>query len=223
MADERIASRSRAVGLVAAALVALVAAGVALAASPTKEKIRFTKAGQAQAKAEVLRKRDLGAGWRGGAKKPDLSSTFPDCNYRPKQSDLVLNGAAETAWQQQLSAIDGEVQVLQTARMVRLDWQRTVLAPQVTPCLRRSFAKGVAQGGKVVSFGQVAFPRVAKMTRAYRGVLQLSGLGRFEIDVVAFGARRNELTLTVSGPSSASASLRKTELRLARLLVARLR
>lgn len=214
---------SRTIGAIAAVLVALVAAGVALAASPSKEKIRFTKAGQAQAKAEVLHKADVGTGWRGGAKKPDLSSTFPDCNYRPKQSDLVLNGAAETTWQQQLSEIDSEVQVLQTARMVRLDWQRTVLAPQVTPCLRRSFAKGAGQGGKVVSFGQVKFPRVAKLTRAYRGVLQLAGLGRFEIDVVAFGAGRNEVTLTVSGQAATSASLRKTELRLARLLVGRLR
>jgi hypothetical protein len=54
-------------------------------------------------------------------------------------------------------------------------------------------------------------------------VLQLTGLGRFEIDVVAFGAGRNEVTLTVSGQAATSASLRKTELRLARLLVGRLR
>jgi hypothetical protein len=214
---------SRTVGAIAAVLVLFVAAGVALAASPSKEKIRLTRAGQAQAKAEVLHRADVGTGWQGGAKKPDLTSTFPDCNYRPKQSDLVLNGAAETTWHSQLSEIDSEVQVLQTARMVRLDWQRTVLAPQVTPCLRRSFAKGAAQGGKVVSFAQVAFPRIAKMTRAYRGVLQLAGIGRFEIDVAAFGAGRHELTLTVSGPASAKASMHKTELRLARLLVGRLR
>lgn len=204
-------------------LAVLAAAGVALAASPTKEKISYTKAGRAQAKAEVLRKADVGAGWTGGAKKPVLSSAFPkECNYHPKQSDLVLNGAAETKWGQQFSEVDSEAQVLRTSRMVRLDWQRTVVAPQVTPCLRLSFAKGVGQGGKVVSFGQVAFPHVAKMARAYRGIFRVPGAGSFEIDVVAFGAGRSELSLTISGPSSVKAPLRRTELRLARLLAGRL-
>lgn len=210
----------------AAVFGALVAAGVVLAANPSKERIELTRAGQAQAKAEVLRRADVGSGWRGGFKKPDLSSTMAGCNYRPKQSDLVLNGAAETTWQKQVSEIDSEAQVLRTPKMVRLDWQRTVLAPQVMPCLRKGFAKSLGANGKLVSFGRVAFPRLATYTRAYRAVADLTtalGKLRLDIELVVFGAGRNELTLTVSGLASTRASLRSTELRLARLLVSKLK
>ena len=205
---------------------ALVAAGVVLAANPSKERIELTKTGQAQAKAEVLRRADVGSGWRGGFNKPDLSSTMAGCNYRPKQSDLVLNGAAETTWQKQVSEIDSEAQVLRTPQMVRLDWQRTVLAPQVMSCLRKGFAKSLGANGKLVSFGLVAFPRLATYTRAYRAVADLTtalGKLRLDIELVVFGARRTELTLTVSGLASTRASLRSTELRLAHLLVSKLR
>jgi microcompartment protein CcmK/EutM len=44
---------------------------------------------------------------------------------------------------------------------------------------------------------------------------------RFEIDLVAIGAGRNEITLMVSGPRAARASLTRTERRLARLLAHR--
>jgi hypothetical protein len=214
-------------GLLGIALVALVAAGVGSAANPSKEKIALTAAGKAKARAEVLRRPDLGGvGWQGGAKKPDLSSTMPGCSYRPKQSDLVLVGAAETTWRQQVIEVDSEAQVLRTARMVRLDWRRTVLAPQVLPCLRSGFAKSLGSGGKLVSFRQVAFPRLAALSRAYRGVADVkTPLGKvpIEVDVVVFGSGRNELTLTITGPAGAKASLRHEEVRLGRVLAGRMR
>ena len=216
----------RIVALVVVALVASVAAGVVLAGNPSKETIKLTKAGQAQAKAEVVLKRDVGAGWRGGFKKPDLSSTFSGCNYHPKQSDLVLNGAAETSWQKQGTEIDSEAQVLKTAAMVRLDWQRTVVAPQVTPCLRKSLEKSVGSSGTLVSFGRVAFPHLTTFARGYRAVVDVKtavGKVRAEVDLAVFGARRNELTLSVTGLAAAKTSLRRTELRLARLLAHRLK
>lgn len=209
-----------------AALVALVAAGVVPAGSPGKEKIALTAAGKAQARAEVVRRADVGAGWSGGFKKPNLSSTFPACSYRPKQSDLVLIGAAETTWQKQVLVIDTEAQVLRTAAMVRLDWRRTVTAPQVQPCLRRGFAKSLGAGTRLVSFRRVGFLHVATYTRAYRVVADLKtalGKVRLEIDLVVFGAGRNELDLAVTGPASTKTYLRKTELRLARVLAARAR
>ena len=75
--------------------VVLVAAGAAWASSPSKEKIAYTTAGRAKAKAEVLRRADVGKGWQGGARKPDVSSALP-CSYKPKQNDLVPIGAAAT-------------------------------------------------------------------------------------------------------------------------------
>jgi len=85
----------------------LVAAGVALAADPSKEKIAYTAVGQAKAKAEILRQLDLGQAWVGGSTKPDVSSAMP-CSYKPKQNDLVLIGAAESDWREPGLEIDSE-------------------------------------------------------------------------------------------------------------------
>ena len=73
---------------------ALVAAAAALAEKP---KIARTPARNAQARALVLRRADLGKGWSGGFNKPNFSSGLK-CSYHPKQSDLVVVGAAETTW-----------------------------------------------------------------------------------------------------------------------------
>lgn len=211
--------------VVLGALVGLLAAGVVLAATPNKEKIALTAAGQAHARAEVLRQGDLGAAWSGGSKKPNLSSTMPCKSYQPKQSDLVLIGAAETSWKTQGSQIESEAQVLRTAAMVSRDWQRTVLAPQVLPCLRQGFAKALGSNAKLVSFRRVAFPHVATYTRAFRAIASVTtqiGPVRVEIDFLAMGGGRNELTLTLTGPAAVKASMQRAEVRLARILAARL-
>ena len=205
-------------------MVAFVAAASVLAANPGKEKIALTAAGKAQARSEVVRRKDVGAGWSGGFKKPKLASTFSACSYRPRQSDLVLIGAAETMWQKQVLVIDAEAQVLRAPRMVRLDWRRTVTAPQAQPCLKREFAKSFSASGKLVSFRRVRFPHLATYTRAYRVLAEVkTGLGNLplEADLVAFGVGRNELNLGLTGPASSKAYLRRNELRLARVLVKR--
>ena len=205
-------------------MVALVAAGNVLGANPSKEKIALTAAGKAHARTEVVRRADLGAGWSGGFKKPDLSSTMPCPNYRPKQSDLLLIGVAQTSWRKQAFEIDSEAQVLRTAAMGRRDWQRTVMAPQVVPCLRQGFAKALGSNGKLVSFGRVSFPHIATHTRAFRVVAKVkTPLGSIpvEIEFLLVGTGRNELTLTLTGPKAARAALTHTEARLGRLLAHR--
>lgn len=196
-----------------------------LAGNPGKEKIALTAAGNKLARAEVLHRADVGAGWSGGLKKPQLPATL-HCSYRPKQSDLVVVGAAEGFWQKPAFVLDSDAQVLKTAAMVQKDWRRTVLARQVTPCLRHSLVKGLSPGEKLLSFGRVAFPHVAPLTRAYRAVIKVktsAGLVPVEIDILAIGAGRNELNLTVSGPEKARSSLRHVETRMARLLARRAR
>jgi hypothetical protein len=208
-----------------AVLLALVTAGVVWAASPGKEKVALTAAGNRQAKAEVLRRADLGKGWSGGAKKPDLSSTMPCSWYHPKQSDLVVVGAAETTWQKSELEIDSEAEVLRTAKMVRLDWHRTVVARQVMLCLRQGFAKEIGSSGKLVSFARVAFPHLARHTRAFRAVAKVKtggGTVLVEFDFVAVGVRANELTLTLSGPA-AKKPLHAELVRLTRRLASRMR
>jgi hypothetical protein len=208
-----------------ATVLALALAGLAAAANPSKEKVALTAAGTAQAKAEVLRQADIGAGWSGGAKKPQISSTMP-CSYRPKQSDLVVIGAAETDWHNQGLTLDSAAQVLKSPSMVQRDWQRTVVAPQVLPCLREGFAKALGSKAKLVSFGRVAFPTLARYTRAFRGVAAVNtptGSVRVVVDLILLGAWRNELTLSLTGPATGKASMHSAEVRLALVLAGRLR
>lgn len=213
----------------AAAAVGVVAAGVALGANQGKEKVALTPAGQAQAKAEVLRQADVGAGWSGGAKKLNLSSNSGyDCpTYKPKQSDLVLIGAAETRWHKDGLTIDSLAQLLKTPAMVQRDWQRTVLAPQVLPCARQAFAKALGSRGRVVSFRRLAFPAVEPYTAEIRGVADITVAAGVSvpmvIDTIAMGAWRNELTLTFSGPASAKDAMRSAEVHLAYRLAGRIR
>jgi hypothetical protein len=211
--------------LCGAVAAVLVATGVAWASSPSKEKIAYTAAGQAKAKTEVLRQADLGKSWHGGSRKPDVSSALP-CSYKPKQDDLVLIGAAESDWRAQGLEIDSEAQVLRTADMVLRDWRRTVLARQVVPCLRHGFVKSLGSTGKLVSFGRTAFPHVAKLTQGFRAVITVksgSSSVPVEIDVLALGSGRNEITLTLTGLVEVKKALRTVEVRLARLLTSRMR
>jgi hypothetical protein len=214
----------RSVVFVVAAGVALVAAGAVLAQSSDKEKIARTAAGNARAATEVLHRGDFGKGWSGGPTKPVLNSPEP-CSYRPKQSDLVVVGAAETAWGKPGSEIDSEAQVLRTAAMVRRDWQRTVLAPQVLACLRQGLEKVIGSSGKVTSIRRVAFPHVATRTMAFRFLAKINSGDRlvpFESDIVALGAGRNELSLVLSAAGAGRAPLRADTLRLARVLAHRM-
>jgi hypothetical protein len=207
-----------------------VAASVAVASIADKEQIHLTNAGQAAARAAVLTKADLGTapGWTGGAKKPDLSSTPPCPGFRPKQSDLVVNGAAETVFKQPAIQFDSEAQVLQTAHMVKLDWQRTVIAPQILPCLRIAVAKSAGTSAHVTSIRRTAFPRVATFTSAIRILLDVKTSGSTTpvtvfVDVVLVGRGRTEITLTTTAPLLASTAVRAAEIRLARILAGRVR
>jgi len=214
--------RRETTALAASALVLLSA--TALAADPGKEKIRFNAADQAAARAAVLRRSDLGPGWKGGPTKPDLSSA-PTCpNYHPKQSDLVLTGAAESDFQRAGFDFDSEVQVLQRARMVSLDWQRSVAAPGALPCLRRYLTKTLGSRAKTLSFRRLSFPHVAKYTAAFRGVLSVTVRGqdvRVVVDAVLVGRNRSEITLNTAGPLAARTVLSAAERRLARTILAR--
>jgi hypothetical protein len=208
--------------LAAVAGVALSAVAVAAA----EKQIRFTKAGQVAARATVLQQADLVLpGWTGGAKKPDLTSDAGCANFHPKDSDLVLNGAAETDWKRAGLEFDSEAEVMQTARMVRLDWQRTVLSSNMLPCLRKLLAKTVGSAASA-SIRTVAFPRVSTFTHAFRILIAVkSGTQTVHVitDLVLFGRGRTELSLTTTAPAAAAASVHGAEVRLARLMASRIR
>jgi hypothetical protein len=212
-------------------LVTAAAASLALAplAAADKEQIDLTAAGQADARAATVQRADLGnaAVWTGGPKKPSLDQSFGACNYRPKQSDLVLIGAAESDYKTPGLEFDTNTQVLKTAAMVALDWQRSVTAPQVLPCVRATIAKAAKAPERVASFERISFPQLTEYASAYRVVLDIrASSGRTAaamIDFVLIGRGRTEISLTTTAPYADRAPVSAAELRLAELLITRIR
>lgn len=211
--------------LAASAVVLVSAPGVF--AGDGKQQVKLNKRDQAAARVAVLRRTDLGSsGWQGGSVKPDLSST-PNCpHFQPKVSDLVVTGAAETAFNRSSLEFSSVAEVLKTRRMVRLDWRRSVVPRAAVPCLRRTLANGLPAGARIVSFARVPFPHVGTRSARFRGVIRIDVLGRttrLVTDIVITFRSRTEITLDAAGPASAARSISATEARLARALVSRVR
>jgi hypothetical protein len=216
----------RTTSALAASTLALVSAS-SVFAGDGKQQIKLDKRDQAAARAVVLRRTDLGStAWEGGPVKPDLSST-PSCpNFHPKVSDLVVTGAAETAFQRSSLEFSNVVEVLKTRRMVRLDWRRSVVPPGAVPCLRRTLANGLPPSARIVSFARVPFRHVGTRSARFRGVIRIDVFGRtarLVTDIVITFRSRTEITLNAAGPASAARSISAAETRLARVLVSRVR
>jgi hypothetical protein len=209
-----------------ATLAAAIVAALALASTALADQwqVHRTAAGNAAARAAVVTRADLGTatGWTGGAKAPDLNSTPPCGTFHPKQSDLVVIGAAASVWQHQGLELQSQANVLQTAAMVHTDWTRSIVDPRATPCLRTSLLKQLGAGAKLVSFGVLAFPKEGSLTRAYRAVVTTSGV-KVLVDVLAFAKGRTEMELMTVAPLAAASVIRIAERRLVEKLVARAR
>ena len=215
---------------VAAVLAAAAVTAGAAFADTGRKQIKLTAADQAAARAALVRRSDLpGAPWLGGRLEPDLSQT-PTCrDYRPKQSDLVLTGIAESSFTRR----DGRwyvysgVQMVRTARMLRLDWQRVVVAPRAIRCHRRDIAKRISRNGRLVSFGRIPFPRLTRYAVEYRAVVYVpagnTDAGRWLVDAVLVGTGRAEMGLDVLARIDARVATTKLERRLARTMVSRAR
>lgn len=202
------------------ALAALMLVIVQAAFAAEKQPIRFNAADQAAAKAMTLKASDLGAGWKGGATKPDLSNdTCPT-----KRSDLVLTGAAKSEFKQAGLMVSSESAVLRTAAMVRADWQRTVASPAFWACGRRELAK--MEGAKLVSLKNVGFPKVAQYSARYRALYDFGTTGSpalFMIDIITVGQGRSEISVMLSAPYADRAAADAAGRRLAKILVNRIR
>jgi hypothetical protein len=206
--------------------VLLVAAGSALAAATDTEQHKFNAADQAAAKTAVVQKKDLSStGWTGGAKSPDLTPPKPCANWNPKQSDLVLTGAAETVWKHAGLEIDSEAQVLQTTGMVKLDWQRTVTTPTAQTCLESQIKKELSGSAtKFVSFKRVTFPKLGTYSRAYLTEFDATSNGqtvKIAIEDILIGTKRTEITLSTTTSAAAQPSIATADIGLAKALVAR--
>ena len=183
------------------------------------------RADQAAARRAVAQRADLGAAaWTGGVTKPDLTSAPSCANFHPRQSDLVLTGAASSEWDYQGLQIGTEAQVLQTAAMVDADWQRTVLAPPAVPCMQKHLLKELGAGVTFVRFRRILFPPVATNSRAYLMLVDVktkTGKVRVALEIVLVGRGRTELTLTSIAPNAAQKVIGQADVQLAAALVQR--
>lgn len=216
--------------LFAASAAALGVAAAAWASGTDKEPRHYTAADQALARSIVLRQSDIGPSgtWHGGPKKPDTSAS-PTCpDFNPRQSDLLVTGDAESEYSYAAAGVDydSEAQILQTAHMVQLDWQRSVLPSTALPCLRSILTRNLPAGEKIVSVGRVAVPKLATYSAEFRVVIDVHTSTapkdiREMIDELIVGRNRTEISLTTEAPYAARGPVEQSEIRLAKLLVAR--
>jgi hypothetical protein len=210
--------------LLAALWLTALSATAAFAADGGKEQVHLTKADQAAATRVVARRADLGtAQWQGGLRKPDLLP-LTCANFHPKQSDLVLTGAAESDWEYQGLRNQTVAQVLRTKAMVAADWRRTVVAPAAIPCLRTQLLKQLGSGVTFVSFRRIIFPPVATNARAYVLLLDVkttTGKARVAVEVVLIAKGRTEVTIVSTAPNAVQTVIAQGDAQLARTLLAR--
>jgi hypothetical protein len=220
MAGERAAKRAAV--LCAAMAAALVSVATAVAAE--NYTFRFTAADQAAARSTVIRRADIGSSrrWKGGLIKPDLSA--PPACMGTKLADLVVTGAAESNYSGSGIWFDSQAELLQTPRMVTVDWQRLMHKPNLLSCYRSEVAKAAPRIGKVGSIRWIAFPHIAPHVKALRLNIAVPVSGtpvRFIYDSVLIGRGRTEITLTTLAPYAARAAVFAAEQRLATTLVNR--
>jgi hypothetical protein len=155
--------------LLIAAVTAVVSLAVAAGAAADEYQYKPDPADQATAKLGVLGRADIDPPFQ-RMTIPGLSSTDTNCpDFRPRRSDLVITGEAESAFGEKgVSAIYTVTDVLQTSEMMETAWRRELLAPGAADCGRFIVARGLRGSARVVSFKRLAFPRRGSHTLAYR-------------------------------------------------------
>ena len=210
-------------------MAALVLIAAPAAAADERKQMRKTPAGMAAARAVVLKRSDLppGPGWKGRVTSSVTAAPQVCGTYRPKQSDLVVVGDVDAEWVHAGLMLGSGVQVLQTPRMLRLDWERTVGSPRFRACARKAASQPGDPAWRFVSIRAMAFPRVATYVSAYRGTFDKrredGTTERLIMDVIFFGSGRTEVTLSTLAEISHAAELRLIEIELAHRLAGRIR
>jgi hypothetical protein len=209
-----------------AALGAL--APVATAAAGEHPKVQFTSAGQAAARAAGLKHSDVGSdpGWAGGAVTPNPLASDDCPTYHPKRSDLVLNGLAGVAFEHRTSGISFRTQtaVFQTPAMVGLFWRRSLLAPQLLPCVASETAATLPSTLRFVSIKRLVVPAVVPLTTGWRITLEVRATkARVFIDQISVARGRTEINFAATSYLAREDVVKPAEGRLIQALVSRMR
>jgi len=198
-------------------VLALPALALAAATDPTKQ---INSVDQRKAASIVLlRPGAIVPGWKKVAVIPN-SAPDPGCpGYSPDQSDLVLTGEAANNFEGGVTKVGLESNVFKTRSDALASWTRAV-KPALASCLARLFKQAIEQvGGKaaIARSGQIAFPKIAPRTAAYRVSMTVSSTAAgktttvpFTAHVVVLGNGRGDATLVTFGLENgiASADLR---------------
>jgi hypothetical protein len=162
----------RLVALLLALAVALAGAAAALGGKGDPQRA-ITKADQAKAKAMLLRRTDLAAGFRATPPSPD-----PDWYCAAlDESDLTLTGDAETPqWTKQQTGVffvaGSTAQLYRTRAQAQTSWRRGTSAAG-EKCVRILLDKELAKSGlHIRSLTRMPFPRLSPQTVAYRLVIE---------------------------------------------------
>jgi len=192
----------------AGGILIVLCTGVSGLGDTGREKIRLNAADMRAARATVVRRAFFGPqpGWEGGPKKPTLSSPTPSCpNYHPKQSDLVLTGAAESVFRGHGFYFESDAQVLKTVAMVNLDWKRSVYPPGALGCLGRLFARKLPPGQRLRWFRRLRAPHLANHVAGFRGLISVPARDGSRVDVLTdillFAQGRTEITFAGVAPA----------------------
>lgn len=163
------------------------ASGAALAARGDPQK-RITRADQARAKAMLIRRSDLGAGFKA---KP-ASNGHLYCGS-DDESHLTLTGNAGSpdfrSTKRKYFVVGGGSEVYKSLAQAKLAWKQQT-SPATVRCARNSFLRdarhafrGELSASLVVH--RVFFPRVARHTFAFEVVTDVSGPGG-DVEIVEF-------------------------------------
>jgi hypothetical protein len=212
----------RRLALLASAVLALAAAGSA-AADHLDPKREIKPADQVRARSMLLKQSDLPAGFRGtptGTGEPHI-----DCSEAVSEADLTLTGDVEgLQFVRGTTSVNSAAQIYESTADAAAAWRRGTSSAGtkcLTDLLRREFAR---QGIRVVSFRKIPFPRVLQRTVAYRVTLALEtaqGAVPLFADVVVLSHSRAFAQVFVA--SALTAPSRAEELRLSRLVAARMK
>jgi hypothetical protein len=183
-----------------------------------KRKIRPSD--QARAKAMLLRKSDLAPGYAVG---PSEGSAHLNC-APIDESDLTLNGEAESPiWIGGLTFIRSAARVYTSISDANASWRRTTSAPG-RRCVATELQRlAGANGGRLVSLKELPFTRVAPRTVVFRMVFEARAQGalvQLTLDLV--GVSRSRALAYFFFASAAGAPSKAEELRLARIVAARM-
>jgi len=158
-------------------LSALVLAGAAAAAGPTKDpkapQQRHTAADTQLAQSIALLKADLPKGWSTQTKRPDT----PPCSTEPDESTLTQTARIDPTflWSDGVTSIGSEVDIFKTAAQAKQDWRLSTLA-LMRSCLLESARRQLAPQHirvTLISATAVRAPALGERALHYRLVVGL--------------------------------------------------